>query len=342
MNRRNGITKVGILVGLLIAIAVIVGVLVVVKLDVTGRSGSGLGKEYVYDVSKYAKIDPTLIIYEGSKENIITGFEESRAIAVGADGEIYIAGDNSVSIINGKTIKFADEPRCLAVTGDGKIYVGLKEHIEVYDINGERSARWKSLGEKAVLTSIAVWEKNVFVADAGNRVVVRYDTAGNVINFIGRKDKDRNVPGFVIPSAYFDLAVSKDGLLRVANPGRQRIEAYTFDGDFEFSWGHSSVSVEGFCGCCNPVNFTILDDGGFVTSEKGLTRVKLYDSDGGFMGVVAGPEQFGGDVPWSVCNFPSECAKGGFDVAADKAGRVYVLDTIKNIVRVFTKKEKVL
>ena len=50
----------------------------------TKKSGSGLGKEYVYDVSKYAKIDTALIIYEGSKESIVTGFEESRAIAIGS------------------------------------------------------------------------------------------------------------------------------------------------------------------------------------------------------------------------------------------------------------------
>ena len=67
--------------------------------------------------------------------------------------------------------------------------------------------------------------------------------------------------------------MASDGLLRVVNPGRHRIEAYTFDGDLEFSWGKVSVGIEGFCGCCNPVNFAILSDGSFITCEKGLTRV---------------------------------------------------------------------
>ncbi|MHC4639708.1 MAG: NHL repeat-containing protein, partial [Planctomycetota bacterium] len=127
------------------------------------------------------------------------------------------------------------------------------------------------------MTSIAVYENNVFAADAGNRIVMRYDTQGKLINTIGQKNTERNIPGFLIPSPYFDLAVGKDGLLRVVNPGLHRIEAYTFDGDLEFWWGRTSTLVEGFCGCCNPVNFAILDDRSFVTCEKGLVRVKIYD-----------------------------------------------------------------
>ena len=146
MNRRFGFTNIGILVGLLIALAIIIGIVVVVRLDVTGQKGSGLGKEYIYDVSKYAKIDPALIMYK-SAEKIATGLEQARSIAVDDDGNIYVAGDNVISILNGPTIKLAGEPRCLAVTDDGTIYIGFKEHIEVYDNNPEQSAKWVSLGK---------------------------------------------------------------------------------------------------------------------------------------------------------------------------------------------------
>ena len=193
------------------------------------------------------------------------------------------------------------------------------------------------MGEDAVLTSIAVSKSDVFVADAGNRVVLRYDTAGKLIKSIGRKDENRNIPGFVIPSPYFDLAIGSDGLLRVVNPGRHRIEAYTFDGDLEFWWGQFSTSIEGFCGCCNPVNFAILEDDSFVTCEKGLIRAKIYDPDGKFVGVVAGPEQLVEGGASRVCTTTAECQAGGFDAAIDMQGRVLVLDTIKNVVRTFVK-----
>ena len=56
--------------------------------------------------------------------------------------------------------------------------VGVGDHVEVYDRSGKRVAVWESLGERAVLSSIAVAEDDVFVADAGNRVVLRYDSDG--------------------------------------------------------------------------------------------------------------------------------------------------------------------
>jgi hypothetical protein len=117
--------------------------------------------------------------------------------------------------------ELADEPRCLTVSGDDKIYVGMREHVEVYGGKGKRLAAWASLGKEAVLTSIAAARNDVFVADAGNRVVVRYDTSGKVVNRVGERDEQRNIPGFVIPSPYFDVAVAPDGLLRVVNPGGQ-------------------------------------------------------------------------------------------------------------------------
>jgi len=209
--------------------------------------------------------------------------------------------------------------------------------VEVYDDQGKQLASWESLGDDAVLTSIAVSKNDVFVADAGNRIVLRYDTTGKLMNRIGGKDKERNIPGFVIPSPYFDLAVGRDGLLRAVNPGLHRIEAYTFDGDLEFFWGKFSSGVEGFCGCCNPINFAILEDDSFVTCEKGLARVKIYDPEGAFVGAVAGPEQLG--VTAHICATPTQCQSGGFDVAVDAQGRIFILDTINNVMKIFTRKK---
>ena len=344
MNNLQGKIKFEVLVAVLVGLAVVVGVVSVLWYDATGEKGSGLGEEFVYDIKEFAEIDPGLVLYEQAGNAIAAGFEQSQAIAVDSQGRIHIAGDNSVRVLddNGglaRQIELEGMPRCLAVDAEGKTYVGFRDHLEVYDEKGARSARWEGLGGDARLTSIAVYKDNVFVADAGNRIVLRYDRAGEIINRIGGKDKERNIPGFVIPSPYFDLAVAKDGLLRVVNPGRHRIEAYTFDGDLEFWWGKASVKVDGFSGCCNPVNFAILEDESFVTSEKGLIRVKVYDVEGEFVGVVAGPRELAPECKARVCNLPSECQAGGFDVAVDGQGRVFVLDTINNVVRIFSRKD---
>lgn len=343
MDHRQGALSIRTFAAIVVVVAVAIIIIALMLLDVTGEKGSGLGEEFVYDTEGVVRIDPNLIRYEESSEPIKTGFTSSHAIAVGPDGRIYVAGDRAVRVFEQAgasvdEIELPTEPRCLTVAGNGNIYVGFKNHVGVYDIGSKRLAQWRGLGKDAVLTSIAVSNDDVFVADAGNRIVLHYDTAGKLINRIGEKDQKKNVPGFVIPSPHFDLAVGRDGLLRVVNPGRHRIEAYTFDGFLEFSWGKFSMNVEGFCGCCNPVNFAILDDDSFVTCEKGLVRAKIYDPVGTFVAVVAGPEQLIGDGG-RVCTTVAECQVGSFDVAATSGGRFLVLDTIKNAVRIFTKKK---
>lgn len=340
LKSRLGIINIKYFIGILIGMAVFIAVVAIIRLDITGDKGSGLGNEYLYEID--LSVDPNLILYEESGESMKTGFASTRAIALDSQGLMYIAGDKAVRIFT-ESGKLLDEivlpgvPRSLTVADDGKIYVGIINHIAVYNRQGKQLASWESLGDRALLTSIAVSGSDVFAADAGNRIVLHYDTNGNLINRIGGKDEDRNIPGFIIPSPYFDLVMRRDQLLRVVNPGLHKIEAYTFDGDLEFSWGKYSTSIEGFCGCCNPINIAVLGDDSFVTCEKGLARIKIYDPEGAFVGVVAGPEQFG--VTAHVCTTPEQCQSGGFDVAVDAQDRIFVLDTIKNVVKIFTRKK---
>ncbi|MBN2133828.1 MAG: hypothetical protein JW741_30275 [Sedimentisphaerales bacterium] len=328
----------------LVVVVAAVGMVAVLQLDTTGRSGSGLSDAFSYDLTELARVDPNLILYEEVGQPLSTGFALSRALALDSEGRIFVTGDKAIRILSPagslqRIIDVAGEPRCLTVADDDKVYVGVADHVEVWDDGGRRLASWEPLGEEAILTSIVKYNDSVFVADAGHRVVLHYDLAGNLIDFIGEKDPDRNIPGFVVPGPHMDVAVSRDGLLRVVNPGRHRIEAYTREGDLEFWWGEPSADIRGFCGCCNPVNFALLPNQGFVTSEKGLVRVKVYNSDGGFVGVVAGHEQLTDGVQAKICDTPEECQGAGLDVAADADGRIYILDPPKNVIRIFARKE---
>jgi hypothetical protein len=333
----------GWLVAVLIVAAIVAAVVTVFRLDTTGERGSGLSRAYAYDLSQLAKIDPNLVLYDDSGPALPTGFRQARAIALDPGGRIFVAGDRAIGVFSNagnleSTITLSGEPQCVTVWEDGTIYVGMKDHVQVLDAQGRVLASWEPLGDEAYLTSIARHGGAVLVADAGHRVVLHYDTAGTLLGHIGEKDPDRDIPGFVVPSRHFDLAVSRDGLLRVANPGRNRIDTFTLDGGLEFWWGERSVGIQGFCGCCNPVSFALLPTGGFVTAEKGLVRVKVYNSDGGFVGVVAGPDQFTGGKQIKICETPEECQGAGLDVAAGTDGRIYVLDPADNTVKIFRRK----
>jgi hypothetical protein len=121
----------------------------------------------------------------------------------------------------------------------------------------------------------------------------------------------------------------------VNNPGRHRMERYSVDGDYSGAWGVTSMGIEGFCGCCNPIGFALLPDGKYVTCEKGLPRVKVYNAHGEFESVVAGVETFAANA--KACG-PSDCTAGGLDVAADAQGRIYILDLVTGDIRVMKRK----
>jgi len=335
---RLGIAYRRITISVVIALAVLAAIVTAVRVGRQGQMGSGLSSEYELDLSGLATIDPELILYEETGKSIPTGLSEARALAADPSGNLYVVGDQAVKVISPQgrvtaTHSLALAPRCLALAGE-QLYIGTRDRVLILDRQGKVTATWPSLGDNAVITSIALDDEYVYIADAGQRIVWCYDRKGRFIRRIGDRDLERNIPGFIIPSPHFDLAMAPDGLLRVVNPGRHQVEAYNTRGDREFAWGEFGNALENFTGCCNPVSFAILADGRFITCEKGLVRVKVYDADGILAGVVAGPQQLTGGAA-SICQTPEQCQRGGFDVAVDATGCVYVLDTIKNVVRVF-------
>jgi hypothetical protein len=243
-----------------------------------------------------------------------TGFGRINALAVG-EGDAILAAAGAQIIRMGEdgrvTARWTagGDVRCLAAAS-GRVFAGVANRIEIRAADGEGVFPRIVFASNAVITAIAAGGPDLFVADAGNRIVYRCDPSGPVRGRIGAKAPGRDTGGFVVPSPYFDLALAPDGLLRVVNPGRHRIEAYTTAGDLEFAWGGGSPEIAGFCGCCNPSHIALLPDGGFVTSEKGLRRIKVYDPQGALRGVVRGTDALGeGPEPWAV--------------AADSRGRIY-------------------
>ena len=178
---------------------------------------------FAYDVERLRKTDPKLIHYEQVGQ-FRGPSPDPRRIVIGPSDRVYIAAGNSVSVLDREGARLSDiglgtAARCVAVAGDGTIYAGARDHVEVFDPKGKRLATWESPGPRTWFTGLAVGEKDVFAADAGNRVVLRYDKSGKLAGRIGEKNKERNIPGIIMPSPYLDVKLARDGLLRVNNTG---------------------------------------------------------------------------------------------------------------------------
>ncbi|MBM4016985.1 MAG: hypothetical protein FJ288_01445 [Planctomycetes bacterium] len=295
-----------------------------------------LGPEFTYDLSEFRRVDPDLIHYEQSAA-VGTGLKEPRGIAVGPEDRLYVAGDRAVRVFGSDGRAAGDwatqmDPRCVAVAPAGTVYVAAADHVEAFAADGRRETAWKPAGQPSLITGLAAADGDVFASDAAACAVWHYSAAGELLGRIDGRPapaaaaKDAGGPGFIVPSPYFDVAVGPAGVLLVANPGRRRVELYTYDGIFKSSWGAASFKIEGFCGCCNPTHLSALPGGRIVTSEKGLPRVKVYAPEGRLASVVAPPAAF-------------DEAAAGLDVAADSAGRIWVLDPLARQVRLFTRKK---
>jgi hypothetical protein len=305
-------------------------------------SRPALGDEFTYDVSRFQTSDPALLRFD-EIARFPAGLERARNIAA-ADDWIIVVGTGGIRKFSAKgevllSLPMENPVYSIAVRPSGEMLAGQNGMIRVLDPSGVELEVWSDLPDGCLPTSIAVAGETIYVADAGNRVILKLDAKGRKIGVIGTRDPERNIPGFMVPSPYFCVRMAPDGLLRVTNPGEHKIEAYTTDGDLELSWGKASYAIDGFCGCCNPVSFDVFPDGGFVTCEKGLPRVKLYDTHGTFCGVVAGPEAFPEYLKAANAGTPHSLGSGIY-AAIDPRGRVLALDVVGGEVRIMQRKEQ--
>ncbi len=312
------------------------------RAQAAGRGGAA--NPFAYSTEAFEKTDPALLTHR-EVARFKAPLQAVHRLALTPKGHLLVAGDQALVELSpeGRLLRriATDGPaRCAAVAADGTIYAGLRDHLEVFGPDGRRRARWALPAKRSWITGLAVTEDDLFAADSGQRVVLRYDRTGKARGEIGKRDRARGVTGFVLPSPYLDVAWGEDGLLRVNNPGRHRVEFYTPDGGLEFFWGRPGMAVKYFSGCCNPVSLALLDEGRLVTCEKGLPRVKIYRAHGELEGVVAGPESFPENLKAGAGDGLGDGTRASLDAVAAADGRVYILDTVTREIHVREPKQK--
>ena len=280
---------------------------------------------YEYNVDEFRKVDPALISYNEVRQ-IKVDMGETGGIAT-ANGSIFLAAGSSVKTLSpdGKLIaqfKIEEQPRNIAVDNN-QVVVAYEKSFTAYSLKGEKLYQSGAINDSTVITSVAIRNNHVIVADAGKRRIWVFNRDEKIKEIEGVSGA-KNLHGFVIPSPYFDVAVNSDNELWAANTGMHTLQQYDENGNLVRSWEKISLQIEGFSGCCNPAHFTFLPDGRFVTSEKGMPRIKIYKPDGTLESVVAPPDKFKED------GHAAEVATIGETVVA--------LDYDKKMIRIFEKK----
>jgi hypothetical protein len=293
-----------------------------------GRTAEAKISAYDAQIAALGVIDDDQILYREARSLDPTGLTVLRAIAVGPDDRIYAGGGRNLVVLSpqGETLRsqtLDGDISCLAVDATGRLYAGLGAAIQVFDPEGRPTATFAGIGTNAIITSLAAAGDDVFAADARSQTVLRYTPDGVLKNTINGRQGQPEELGFIVPSPFFDLMLGQGDTVWIVNPGRHRLEEYAFTGERIGAWSERpGAGIENFCGCCNPVHVARLADGSVVTSEKGLSRVKVYAKRGRFNGVVAAQDLF-------------DSAAAGLDLAVDSKDRILVSDAARLQIRVF-------
>ena len=280
---------------------------------------------FAYDVEEFRSVDQGLVRWREARQ-VQLDSEDPRAM-VYTGGKVYLAAGNELQVIGSDWSRILRRTlpagaTCLAVAEDGWIVAGIGNRFVILNSEGETVAESEIPGEESNITSVAILGDDIYAADAPGRRVLVFNRELELTGEFRGDSGVSDIHGFIVPGAHFSLAVNSEDELWITNPGIHALQNYTASGRLRSYIQRSSFGIDGFSGCCNPVHFTFLPDGKFVTSEKGIIRIKVITGTGEVESVVAPPELFrdGTRAP---------------AVAVDDNGNVLALDFDRNMIRIF-------
>lgn len=180
----------------------------------------------------------------------------------------------------------------MTLNPDGQIIIAMQNRLVLFNRQGTLLAQSEWIHEQSGITSLAYGNGRVLAADGHRREVVMFDSQLRLLQRFKGESGVSEHHGFILPGNQFSLRVNAENELWVTNPGIHLLQNYSFEGRLRGHWGKASFGHDGFSGCCNPSYFAFLPDGRFVTSEKGMVRVKIHHESGAFLSYVAPPQLF--------------------------------------------------
>jgi len=236
------------------------------------------------------KISDELHVKEGSL----------KAVSVSPTGDIFAGGDSFVTCYSPElqmkwSLKTQNPVTSLSSYGDS-LFATTDELILIISADGKLKDEWGPFEDKSFITSIASNRTMIVYADAGNKMLVILDKQGRVQKIIGQTSGE-----FILPSPYFDVALDEINNIYVANTGHRRIETRSSEGRLLSMFGEPGMASGAFCGCCNPAHFIVTSEG-FITSEKGINRIKVLGKTGEFIEFISSRNKFVPSIPLDLAS----------------------------------------
>ena len=171
--------------GLVIVVLVIIGIIIgVILVDFLGNRPDRRGENpYALEVDKYREVDSTLISHKEIR-NFSLGLLIASDMSL-YNNTLYISGNSALVVLplDGSRATMYEIPpgaTCLEVD-DRNIFVGFDTYMAKYSLEGELLQQWPDMGERTVLTNLAIKGDRIYAADAGNRRIAIFNREGEQI-----------------------------------------------------------------------------------------------------------------------------------------------------------------
>ncbi|MCM2373790.1 NHL repeat-containing protein [Aporhodopirellula aestuarii] len=184
-----------------------------------------------FDVRPDKRADPRLLVADT---------HYYRMLVFDTEGELQ--HDQQIGGVKGSAdgeFAFVTDAVCDA---EGQIYIGeygASDRIQKFSSDGEFIASWGGTGEEPGRflrpQSLVVEGQTLWIADACNHRIVRYDLSHPTPQLIGLWGTEGTLPGQL--HYPYDLAVDRDGTVIVCEYGNQRLQRFSADGECLGVWG---------------------------------------------------------------------------------------------------------
>jgi hypothetical protein len=106
-----------------------------------------------------------------------------RSITVDGRNRLYAAGDSELKVFDSggrlrRRWPTSKPGYAVAVAADGSVYIGQTGQVEIFDGDGRLADKWIDAERLGRVTAIGFLGSSVLIGDANDRAIRRYETGG--------------------------------------------------------------------------------------------------------------------------------------------------------------------